>query len=230
MRHDEKGLAPPMKAKERYLRSSNTTEATSTVSIEVNTAAPLIDFEDADGKREETPLEDDLHTPFPTTPAPQAIHSFQYDESNQNTPRTAAAAGLRLFEFQYDTFTRDHLAALVEEIDGLGSLRVAAVESKNSEDQAWETSFVDVPPSASQLLEQESGIDEEYEGEAGRSSKRIRLSPPSVVSEPRNRSNFGDRNGRTTNTSGTGASAITGGRSRRHRNSPSPRSITPITK
>lgn len=93
-----------------------------------------------------------------------------------STPPTPGSA-LRLFEFQYDTFTRDHLAALVDEIDELGSgdqTRLGLGEGRRADD-AWETSFVEVPPVVKERAEGED--DGDLSSSGGRSSKRIRLSP-----------------------------------------------------
>ena len=104
------------------------------------------------------------HTPFPTTPAPQA-------EVDHAVAPKSSAPEHRIFEFEYDTFTRDHLAALVEEIDGLGSGERTVEKTQVELDQAWETSFVELPP-----LEMDQ-LDDDLDDDAGRSSKRIRLSP-----------------------------------------------------
>ncbi|KAK4699944.1 protein NUD1, partial [Phenoliferia sp. Uapishka_3] len=114
---------------------------------------------------------------IPATPAPQ----------NQQQEITATPASqLRLFEFQYDTFTRNHLAALVDEIDELGSgdqSRLGlGVGGREEEDVAWETSFVEVPQALEDrkgkaVEEQQEEGDESDEAGVGRSSKRIRLSP-----------------------------------------------------
>lgn len=86
----------------------------------------------------------------------------------------AEGPGLKLFEFQYDTFTRNHLAALVEEIDGLGS-DAGGEQFSSGKDATWETSFVDVSKSDRGPGENEG--DGDSPGSDGRSNKRIRLSP-----------------------------------------------------
>lgn len=144
-----------MKAKERYLRSSH-------VAISATPPAAL--------------------RPFPTTPAPKP-------DSLPPTPKSSLGAPeLRLFEWQYDTFTKNHLDALFNEIDGLSSgaappaiatdtAEVEVDEGRRREDEAWETSFVEVPLPP---VEGEFGQDEEEDSlsdSTSRSSKRIRLSP-----------------------------------------------------
>ncbi|KAK4048161.1 Protein nud1 [Microbotryomycetes sp. JL221] len=115
------------------------------------------------------------------------------DDSNFHStlPPLAQSTGpsmppLKLFEFQYDTFTRDHLAALVNEIDELGHSGIATVSELRAEpkeaDTIWETSFVDVLPPLVGEEEDEgpTGDVSRDSAEAARSVKRIRLSPPAL--------------------------------------------------
>ncbi|KAL8290415.1 hypothetical protein RQP46_002673 [Phenoliferia psychrophenolica] len=106
---------------------------------------------------------------LPATPGPS--HA-----PNSTTP----GSQLRIFEFQYDTFTRDHLAALVDEIDELGSASSEpSSATRRGQDAAWETSFVEVPPvDKGKGKEVATGPEEEESSDDdGRASKRIRLSP-----------------------------------------------------
>ncbi|KAK4046693.1 Protein nud1 [Microbotryomycetes sp. JL201] len=90
-------------------------------------------------------------------------------------PAQSPMPPLKLFEFQYDTFTREHLAALVDEIDGLGQAGSASHANLDRDVPAnQETSFVDIMPA--QIVDH--GEDSRDSAEASRSIKRIRLSPP----------------------------------------------------
>lgn len=132
-------LGPAPKAQERYLRSTAASQYPS--------------------KQDPIPTKQASLPPFPTTPAPTPSSHLQHSPA-VSTP------GLRIFEFQYDTFTRDHLAALVDEIDELGASRGAT----RIEDHAWETSFIDV-------VQPHDAASESDEDAVERSTKRIRLSP-----------------------------------------------------
>ncbi|KAM0751427.1 hypothetical protein T439DRAFT_380394 [Meredithblackwellia eburnea MCA 4105] len=124
---------------------------------------------------------------LPQNPSTPARTPRQQSISAANgTPSSA----LRLFEFQYDTFTRDHLAALVDEIDELGSGDQSRRSTAREGDEVWETAPQSRGRGKSVGIEGEKSIpgregteeDEEEEEESllgsdGRSSKRIRLSP-----------------------------------------------------
>lgn len=186
----QKVLAP--KHRERYIRTepvvqrlaASITSTTLSSSSSTSSSAPSADFS--------SPHPDELRftasSPYPLTPAPAAPESTFF--TTPQLPSSASIPGLRLFEFQYDTFTRDHLAALVEEIDGLGSGQQTQTayqnemrgreKTKEVEDEEWETSFVEVKAS-DDLVDREGSVEgEEGEGEGdatARASKRIRLSP-----------------------------------------------------
>jgi hypothetical protein len=89
-------------------------------------------------------------------------------ETPQGTPQA------KLFQFTYDTFTRNRLEALVEEIEELGTPErdPAALEPPEIDDEGdenlWEESFCELPDQAEEDDENRPIL---------RSSKRIRLSP-----------------------------------------------------
>lgn len=75
---------------------------------------------------------------------------------------------LRLFQFQYDTFTRDHLSAMVDSI---------AVNTPSNGSKSKFTSFIGTPLNLGQALSRVSESTD-AEGEI-RSAKRVKLSPRS---------------------------------------------------
>lgn len=91
--------------------------------------------------------------------------SGQTSPSPQLKPTPAQEKPLSLFQFTYDTYTRDRLEALVEEIDSLQTIPRNASDPQAGPDdeQRWEG------------LSEEPDSDEERP--IYRSSKRIRLSP-----------------------------------------------------
>lgn len=127
-------------------------------------------------------------------PLQHAVPETPRSKAPVSTPLPASA--LKLFEFQYDTFTRNHLVALVDEIDNLSSDPQAfssAVTDVAAEDRAWETSFVDVVAEGNR--DGSNSSMDSVEDRAGRSSKRIRLSPSSGHSLRRMQTSFRDVDG-----------------------------------
>ncbi|SCV73666.1 BQ2448_6096 [Microbotryum intermedium] len=114
-------------------------------------------------------------SPFPLTPAPQADEPVTPPKSTQNQVAGTPQSAVKLFEFHYDTYTRDHLAALVEEIDrSTGNARYGSSGSSNPTTSSGEGSvWVDLLPRTKSTHED----GEEDVEENQRSNKRIRLSP-----------------------------------------------------
>ncbi|KAM0790169.1 hypothetical protein ACM66B_005488 [Microbotryomycetes sp. NB124-2] len=173
--------APSLQARSRYLHRSEAAQPAHTARLDA------LKEQSEDGQspaRQET--EDDA-TPRATTTTMNDAPPTQHAQSPMPP--------LRLFEFQYDTFTREHLAALVDEIDELGQAGPGAASVKKS---AQETSFVEVMPIQQDTSAQ--GDDSRDSAEASRSIKRIRLSPPAVTAERTNltpaRQNWPRRTGR----------------------------------
>lgn len=176
--------APAPKVKDRYLhRSVAATPSSPEVSLQ---------HEDNYQPQEVTQRHDQtlVPSPQPDTPVPGTPSSRSQASGAPSTPQAGTPA-LKLFSFQYDTFTRNHLAALVDEIDELGASppqasgmgMLDAAREQVEEQRAWETSFVDVAPPA---LRQDAEDDtEQQDGDSQdsilargtRSTKRIRLSP-----------------------------------------------------
>ncbi|SCZ88626.1 BZ3500_MvSof-1268-A1-R1_Chr10-2g03024 [Microbotryum saponariae] len=114
-------------------------------------------------------------SPFPLTPAPQADEPETPPKSTQNQVAGTPRSAVKLFEFHYDTYTRDHLAALVEEIDrSTGNARYGSSSSSHPTSSSKEGSvWVDLLPRTKSTHED----GEEDVEENQRSNKRIRLSP-----------------------------------------------------
>ncbi|KDE06823.1 hypothetical protein MVLG_02859 [Microbotryum lychnidis-dioicae p1A1 Lamole] len=115
------------------------------------------------------------YSPFLLTPAPQADELETPPKSTQNQVAGTPRSAVKLFEFHYDTYTRDHLAALVEEIDrSTGNARYGSSGSSHPSSSSKEGSvWVDLLPRTKSTHEDgEEDIEENQ-----RSNKRIRLSP-----------------------------------------------------
>lgn len=82
-----------------------------------------------------------------------------------------SAQPLRLFQFNYDTYTKNHLEALVEEIDEL-SMSQQPIE-KGDEEPYWQEGSPELLPYA-----------DDDDRPVGRSAKRLRLSPEAVLHTP----------------------------------------------
>ncbi|ORY73857.1 hypothetical protein BCR35DRAFT_293569 [Leucosporidium creatinivorum] len=179
--------APAPKVKERYLHRS-------VAAAPPSPEAPLTEKEIYEPpavtqQHDETRLP----SPQPDTPVPGTPSSGSHTNGAPSTPQTGTPA-LKLFSFQYDTFTRNHLAALVDEIDELGASppqasgmgMLDAAREQVEEQRAWETSFVDVAPPAPRLDEEDDTEQQDGDSQDSilargtRSTKRIRLSPRMV--------------------------------------------------
>lgn len=106
------------------------------------------------------------------------------DPSHSTLRHRAASAnvGLRLFHHTYDTYTRDHLSALVDSIAGKGSLSPEAPDVRGLRD--WSpaaTNSAGSPDSRGFSATPSSSSSD------GRSSKRLRMSPPSPGGPPPSR-------------------------------------------
>jgi len=136
------------------------------------------------GPKEQSPSSKEPVSPSISTRQPFTNRSFgdQRTSSNSSSQQTDSPSPamktsdpaqpederpLTLFQFTYDTYTRDHLEALVEEIDSLHT-----IPSRNQKR---------LEPSAQEAEPRWEGIsdaqDSEEERPIYRSSKRIRLSP-----------------------------------------------------
>jgi hypothetical protein len=92
--------------------------------------------------------------------------------SRQQGSPSSSNPGLRLFRSTYDTYTRDHLSALVDSIAIEPSPSPPAPDASDLRDWSPSASPSDQSPSTSRSGTMSSGSD-------SRSSKRLRLSPPS---------------------------------------------------
>ncbi|KAI5475630.1 leucine-rich repeat protein [Pseudohyphozyma bogoriensis] len=168
---------PPIAQRERFLHSVATSAAPD--------LPPLAVEDSGDHTHEDLiTLASPVRPERPTTP--------QYEEEDEavdedlpemdEDPATvdelaSSVAPVKLFNYEYDTYTRDYLSAMVDEIDELSSAGDASRVTSGQrvdEDQAWEASFLDVPSPKSVEDDDVGGISDE----GGRSTKRIRLSPP----------------------------------------------------
>lgn len=116
--------------------------------------------------------------PVPHTPSPSLI---------QDKNATGAAAAvmltdppLRLFQFQYDTFTRDHLSAMVD------SIAINSPSDSNAGNPVANTSSPFGLPPVSEASAHTSSIEL-------RSAKRVKLSPASDFHGSKNHTSYGVR-------------------------------------
>ena len=120
---------------------------------------------------------DSTRSPHVTTPAFARA---------KGTPGAAASVipsvdpPLRLFQFQYDTFTRDHLSAMVD------SIAINSPSGSNAENLAGNTSSPFGLPTVSEASAQLNSIEL-------RSAKRVKLSPVSDFGDSENGSSWGQR-------------------------------------
>jgi len=121
--------------------------------------------------------------PRPTIFTDTASHSHTQDK---NVTRTAAPVApmmdppLRLFQFQYDTFTRDHLSAMVD------SIAINSPSGSNTGNLVANTSSPFGLPPVSEATSQFSSIEL-------RSAKRVKLSPASEFHGSNNRASCSAR-------------------------------------
>ena len=132
-----------------------------------------------------TSLRPDISCPF-TFSVPQShIASYSPTQDQNATGATTAVAPLadpplRLFQFQYDTFTRDHLSAMVDSI---------AVNSPSGSNTGNFLASISSPfglPPVSEASAHSSSIEL-------RSAKRVKLSPPSDLHSLKRRTSSGIR-------------------------------------
>jgi len=123
-----------------------------------------------------------------TVPRPTTFTDFASPSHTQyeNVTRTAAPVTpmmdppLRLFQFQYDTFTRDHLSAMVD------SIAINSPSGSNTGNLVANTSSPFGLHPVSEATSQCSSIEL-------RSAKRIKLSPANDLHGPNNRASCGAR-------------------------------------
>ncbi|KAL1410565.1 Protein nud1 [Vanrija albida] len=103
------------------------------------------------------------------------------DPSHSTLRHRAASAnvGLRLFHHTYDTYTRDHLSALVDSIAGKGSLSPEIPDARGLRD--WSPA---VTNSAGSPDSRGFSATPSSSSSDARSSKRLRMSPPSPGGPP----------------------------------------------
>ena len=97
---------------------------------------------------------------------PETVQPASPFAAHPNLDRSSSRQ-LQLFRFNYDTFTRNHLEALVDEIDNL-----ADQDEQHNSDILWQES----PPEPTSFA-LDGDQDEDDPRPISRSSKRIRLSP-----------------------------------------------------
>ncbi len=114
-------------------------------------------------------------------PSPRVTPAFP---RTKNTPGTATSVipsvdpPLRLFQFQYDTFTRDHLSAMVD------SIAINSPSGSNTGNLAANTSSPFGLPTVSEASAPFSSIEL-------RSAKRVKLSPISDFDDPKDGNSCG---------------------------------------
>ena len=132
-------------------------------------------------------LRPDMSCPF-TFSVPQPVASTHIASSSpiqdQNPTGTTTAVApltdprLRLFQFQYDTFTRDHLSAMVD------SIAVNSPSGSNTGNLIASTSSPFGLPPVSEASAHSSSMEL-------RSAKRVKLSPPSDLHSLKSRASSG---------------------------------------
>ncbi len=133
-----------------------------------------------------TSLRPDMSCPFTFSiphPAPFTHIASSSPTQDQNAGTTTAVASLmdpplRLFQFQYDTFTRDHLSAMVD------SIAVNSPSGSNTGNFLASTSSPFGLPPVSEASAHSSSIEL-------RSAKRVKLSPPSDLHSLKSRASSG---------------------------------------
>jgi hypothetical protein len=132
-----------------------------------------------------TSLRPDMSCPFTFSvphPAPLTHIASSSPTQDQMTARTTTAVApltdppLRLFQFQYDTFTRDHLSAMVD------SIAVNSPSGSNTGNFLASTSSPFGLPPVSEASAHSSSIEL-------RSAKRVKLSPRSDLHSLKSRTN-----------------------------------------
>ena len=134
-----------------------------------------------------TSLRPDMSCPFTfSVPHPVSLTHIASSSPAQDQNATATAAAvvpltdppLRLFQFQYDTFTRDHLSAMVD------SIAVNSPSGSNTGNFLANTSSPFGLPPVSEASAHPSSIEL-------RSAKRVKLSPPSDQHSLKSRASSG---------------------------------------
>lgn len=121
-----------------------------------------------------------LNSPAPLGPSTECKFTFAIPRTNGSVPQAESTPGgysvtrppmtdprLRLFRLQYDTFTRDHLSAMVDSI---------AINTPSGGSVEGNSSSRSIPPLALVNVQEATVSDD---GTPIRSIKRIKLSPPS---------------------------------------------------
>lgn len=110
----------------------------------------------------------------PVAEIPSSQVSFE--DTPSRPPPAPAAPQLKLFQFTYDTYTRSHLEALVDEIDHFADTGAGPSASRSGVDEAnWRDSLSGECVEASHVRADEA--EDAEERPITRSAKRIRLSP-----------------------------------------------------
>jgi hypothetical protein len=154
--------------------------------IQTSSITPIGDQEGFTNRRPTgTSWRPDMSCPFTFSvphPAPLTHIASSSPTQDQNATRTAVAPltdpPLRLFQFQYDTFTRDHLSAMVD------SIAVNSPSGSNTGNLLASTSSPFGLPPVSEASAHSSPIEL-------RSAKRVKLSPPSYPHSLKSRTSSG---------------------------------------
>ena len=112
------------------------------------------------------------HSPmFPTTTRPNALSTpGRPPNEHPNAPHTDPR--LRLFQLNYDTFTRDHLSAMVDSIQ---------INTPSNDSASGFSKYS--PPSVQSTYAQTSTCTADGSMSRLRSAKRLKLSPPNELTE-----------------------------------------------
>lgn len=157
-------------------------------SIQTSSITPIGGQEGlTNGRLTSTSLRPDMSCPFTFSvprPVPLTHIASSSPTQGQNATGTTTAVApltdppLRLFQFQYDTFTRDHLSAMVD------SIAVNSPSGSNTGKFLASTSSPFGLPTVSEVSAYSSSIEL-------RSWKRVKLSPPSDLHSLKSRTSSG---------------------------------------